>query len=331
MSNDVSVLSRRPKYPPIKDGNRVCYLLLHVCVPSDISPAPSVQHLDGIKSAQKAGKLLGIKIWPLRIRWKDKTGDFRYFFRFPRYRRDDKEAQRIGECFLYALALAFGPFIPSNETVAVFRVPEEVVRNTDVVPGGKLIQIEEARSYHDRTIDFPYRVLGITSCTTGDRFDSAWKITPVLLKNEELYRAVRFVVASQDDFFVSPGEIREVIGNPELTPLASAVQTKYENALHNAFKAIEAVLGDPPKDDAKFFNKIKSIGLDPDEEVGYIKKDPIHNVIRKMNKARDKKTAHGSTSPRNITNGELLEYQACAHLIVWFAIEKKLGERISDY
>ena len=54
----------------------------------------------------------------------------------------------------------------------------------------------------------------------------------------------------------------------------------------------------------------------------------LHTVIREMNEARDKKAAHGSTPHRTITGGELMEYQVCAHLVVWAAIENKLDERI---
>jgi len=99
-----------------------------------------------------------------------------------------------------------------------------------------------------------------------------------------------------------------------------------ENALQNAFKAVEAILGDPPNDDRKFFSKIKAIGLDPNEEVGRVAKTPLHKIIRDMNFARDKKSAHGSTQYRTITVSDLMEYQACARYIILAAIEKQLEE-----
>ena len=181
MSGGITVLNGRLKCPPIQDGNRVAYLLLHVCIPSNISLAPSIRHLNGIKSAQRAGNFLGIKIWPLRVTWENKRGCFRYFLRFPGYRRDDQQAQRIGECFLNALALASGPFIAADETVSVFRVPAEVVRNTRIVPVDKLLQIEEARPDHSRVLESPYTLIRVHS-TTGDRFDTAWEMTPCASK-----------------------------------------------------------------------------------------------------------------------------------------------------
>lgn len=330
MGADIKILTRQPKYPPIKDDNRVCYLLLYVCVPSRIFPPPSKRHLEGIKYIKKAGKALGVKIWPLRVTRENGRGEFRYFFRFPRYLKDDQEAQRIGECFLYALALVHGPLMVPHEAASVFRVPVEVVHNASTLTVERLVEIEEARPYNSRTLGFPHTSLYVFFSTTGKRFDAAWKITPVLRVNERLYRSVCFLKASQDDFFVWPGDIKEVISNPGLTVTTGFEQTNLENALQNAFKAIEAILGDPPKDDNRFFAKIRSIGLEPGMKIGYREKSSLHEVIRRMNEARDKKAAHGSTSYRIITINEMLEYQACARLIVWAAIESELGEQRFD-
>jgi hypothetical protein len=331
MSEIIRVQTRKPKHPPIKDGNQVAYLLLHVHLPSYISPVPSVHHLDGVKSAQRVGKVLGFKIWPIRLTWSHDScvGLHRYLFRFPRYQRDDQRAQQIAECFLHGLALTFGPFMGPNEVASVFRVPADLVRKSHTVSGDMLVQVEEARSYGARTLEFPH-TLGSSISISEDYFDEAWKITPVLFQNEVLYRAVRFLKASQDDFFVWPGQINEVIANSDMVAPTSFEQLGFENALQNAFKSIEAVLGDPPTDDSKFFAKMESIGLEPDEEVGYANRIPLHKVIRAMNKARDKKAAHGSTRHRTITCGELMEYQACARMVVWVAIENRLGEHIYD-
>ena len=65
--------------------------------------------------------------------------------------------------------------------------------------------------------------------------------------------------------------------------------------------------------------------MDPHEEVGYVEKNPIQRVIRQMNEARDKKAAHGSTPNRRIPNADLLNFQACAEVIVLAALEKARG------
>jgi hypothetical protein len=85
------------------------------------------------------------------------------------------------------------------------------------------------------------------------------------------------------------------------------------------------VIGDPPKDDRRFFAKLAELGLDPKEQVGYLEKMPFEGMIRRMNEARDKRSAHGSTRNRTISVSELLEFQNCARTIVVTALEKARG------
>lgn len=328
MNIDYDDIGRKRKYPLINDEKKVCYMLLHVSIPAERNPPESIEQLEGLTSAKRAGKQIGIKVFPMRVNWKDSRGYFRYFFSFPRYQRDDKKAQDIGECFLFSLVFVHGPEIFLDETRSVFRVPFEVLRNKIEIPLDQLEEIEESRSFFDRTLESPFHTLGAISGTTGKRYDAAWKITPMLLKNESIYHAVRFIEASKKEFCIYPGEVRDVLNEPDQTAITGSDQTRFENSLQNAFKAIEAVIGDPPKKDARFFLKLKSIGLDPNIEVGYREKRPIFKFIREMNNIRDKKAAHGSTKNREITVCELMEYQECAHSVVWVAIENLLGEHI---
>lgn len=135
-----------------------------------------------------------------------------------------------------------------------------------------------------------------------------------------LFAATRFLNRSHDSFIVYPGQIREVASDVDAVPRTASGQTDFEDALHNAFKAVEAVIGDPPSDDRKFFDKLKDIGVDPQEKVGFTEKVPISTVIRRMNEAWDKRSAHGSTRQRTIRAAELLEFQACAKAIILTAL-----------
>src|SRR5262249_22105517 len=82
---------------------------------------------------------------------------------------------------------------------------------------------------------------------------------------------------------------------------------------------------DPSKDDRSFFATLQRIGINPTEEAGYLHKIPIFEMIRRMNEARDKRSAHGSTRNRKISAAELLDFQACAEVIVAAAIEQARG------
>jgi hypothetical protein len=317
--------SREAKYPPIEDGDQVAYLLLSARVPSNSLHPRSLAALQAIESAQEAGESLGVKVWSMRLAWRQGGGgEYRYFFRFPGFARDDKRAKEFGECFFFALSLTFGPCLERIEAV-VFRVPADLVRGHRCVAIDSLAQVEEARPYADRTLETPMVVLGSSFHTSAAYFDTAWKITPVLVKDERLRRAARYLKASKDAFHAWPGQVWDIMKSPTAKVQTELEQTALENALQNAFKAVEAVLGDPSKDDAKLRARMEAVGLDPDEEVGYIDKASLQTTIRRMSWTRDKKSAHGSTPPRPITAGELVEFQACAQLVVLVAIEHVLG------
>jgi len=116
--------------------------------------------------------------------------------------------------------------------------------------------------------------------------------------------------------------------DPDLVVESGWEQSRFENALISSFKVIEAIIGDPPGDDRKFHRKLRSIGVDPHELVGYRDKKPIHEVIREMNIARDKKSADGSTPDRSIAVANMLGYQACSRYVLIYALENYLGEEL---
>jgi len=151
-----------------------------------------------------------------------------------------------------------------------------------------------------------------------------WRTAAVTYQNAALFDAARFLQRSYENFYVAPGGISEV--KYDETPSSTgAAQNNREDALHSAFKAIEAVIGDPPKNDRRFFSTLAKLGIDPAEEAGYLNKTPIHKMIRRMNEARDKCSAHGSTRNRRISAAELLDFQTCANVIVTAAFEKQRG------
>ena len=134
----------------------------------------------------------------------------------------------------------------------------------------------------------------ITSSATHEH---AWRIAATSFGSPALFDALRFMRRSYDNFYVWPGQIRDVAWDVDGGPNTGSGQSRFEEALHSAFKAIEAIIGDPPRDDRRLFEKLRAIGIDPDEEVGYAEKEKISAVIRSMNTARDKKARTGAPQP----------------------------------
>lgn len=247
-----------------------------------------------------------------------------YLFRFNRYKRGDVAATRLAEAYLYGISSVHGPMVEDIPGL-VLRVPDSMVRDVTAVDIDALVDLEKSRPTEDRVLDFPRSTLGAVCSTTADVHEAAWRIAAVTFNNERLFEATRFLKRSYDNFYVYPGQIREVAWDREAWPPTSSHQTHFEDALHNAFKAIEAVIGDPPRNERKFFERIRDIGIDPFEPVGYAERAPISTLIRTMNEARDKRSAHGSTRQRTIRPAELLKFQACADLVVLAAIESERG------
>ena len=324
MSSHSNLLPSKTKQ--IINNNRVCYLLLQVGVPSNSYPAKLANGFQSIKVAKNVGKKIGIIVFPFQFRSisKDK-GEYRFVFRFPWYKRNDEHANKISEAFLLGLSISFGPWIDPNQSIAAYCFPSELI-NDEMLSVDDLINFENSLPYPDRSTEFPHTLFA-HSFTTFDRYiNNAWELTPLILNNNSLRRAAQFLVKSQEDFFVWPGQIQDVIDHAGYIPDSLFDQVRFESALHNAFKSVEAIIGDPPRDDNKFYSLLSSFDLDPLELVGYQSKRPLHEVIRNMNIARDKKSAHGSTPSKNITAGELLEYQSCAKYIVRMAFNQFLGK-----
>ena len=305
--------------------SQVWYLLLHYGVPITSHGVDLVKvHFQKV---QQAYKPTGIKVVPVDITFGNlKHKMTRYLFRFPRYRKDDKRALHFVESFTFAFAIVAFPLVEQNQDGYTLRIPRTMIKSDASVCFDDLLALEENRPPDMLTLAFPHGSIGTAAFTTSDRFEAAWRLVPLLMSNPRLSDAVRFWKASNDDFYIFPGEIRDVLAASNSTPTTQADQTRYETALQNSFKAIEAIIGDLPKNDLKFFARIKANGLGPHEKVGYETKEELHAVIRNMNKARDKKAAHGSTRKRTITLGEMFNYHSCAEYVVFHAMETALGK-----
>jgi hypothetical protein len=308
----------------LEGENQVWYLLLHYGTPILSSGKDVKRHF---RRVQKACRPVGITIVPFDVTHNNRQSQIpRYLFRFPRYQRDDAKALLFAESFIFSFAVVAAPMVDSNQDGFVLPIPRSMVGSKTSLPFQDLLRLEESRPPDTLSLDHPLAAISMVASATPERFEAAWRLVPLLMSRPDLSDAARFWKASQDEFFIFPGEIQDVLGAFDSVPSTQVDQTRFESALHNAFKAIEALIGDPPQDDQKFFARIRSIGLDPHEQVGYETKEELHTAIRNMNKARDKKSAHGSTRDRTITLGEMFNHHSCAKYVVFHAVQAALGE-----
>lgn len=318
-----------------RSTNKVCYLVLDIGIPQH--PA-KVFFEDGIEEtftikdnllqARKACKKMGIKVRAIEIRDDEKDGlvSKRYVFHNPYYRRDDEKIVKASESFLFSLSL-YIPVSTNKNLLENYCFPSFLVHENEYIIDKELIDFEKNRPYDQRILDFPSLDL-FSDTISGGHYDyiKAWKFAIVAFYNPKLFNAIRFFRNSQKNFYVFPGQLDEIINNPNEKANNSLEQNIFEDTLLNSFKAVEAIIGHLPKKDKKLFSKLYEISLDPYEMVGYGTPRPIYIFIREMEKFRDTKSAHGSNLWRDITVLELLNFQEFARTIVYYGFIKKLGD-----
>ncbi|MCK4824971.1 hypothetical protein KA005_54980 [bacterium] len=310
----------------ITTERRVWYLMLYHWVPTRRYDEDDNFHFQIIHNECKKVR---ITIRRLYVHWREREDtNGRYLFRFRYYKKDDALAIRLAESFLYGLSLMGGVSTMLYDDSLVLRVPDSIVVDREYVYLDDLVTLEKGRAPEDRMLVYPEMTLSTIGGTTSDRFEAAWRIACTTFDNQALFDASCYLKRSHDFFYIFPGGLDEALSDSKGVALTSSDQSRFEDGLQNSFKAIEAVIGDPPKSDNKLFFKLKGIGLDPNEMVGYRDKKALYKVIRDMNVARDRKSAHGGTPNRTIYIQELLDFQTCSEMIVIAAIEHVRGSAV---
>lgn len=296
-------------HPPVPESDSVWYLLLQLGVPSP-DHHPKHDHAVEFSAACRKISLVG-KIMPIEASERYQPSQ-RYFFRFQRYKRDDRRAAFIAETILNATYVTCGPVGDANDDAAVLRIPRALIDRRLPIQLDDLITLERARDWPDRVLWFPHETIGSHTGFLQSKQEVAWRRVPIVLSNPSIAQALRYMRTSLQNFYVYPSQVDEIIDDPAATANTPSEETHLETALHNAFKVIEALVGDPPKDDRKLALKLKALNIDSEEPFGYGTPRPILQVIREFSRARDVKSAHGSTPKNAITVAEVLEFQACA-------------------
>jgi len=314
------MLSPQP-LPP--DEQRVGYLVLDLGVPGHQHP-PTREHL---VEANRAARTLGIKVRRVSMD-PDHASIDRYVFHFPRYRRNDGQAGRIGESLAYAVDLTCGPFRDPQHSATVFPIPSVLLSSKGALTTRRLIELEESREPHLRTLDFPALALSATVGFVAQHVATAWRATPAIYSSDRLHNAARFYRDSQEHFFVYPGQYEEVVYGDAQEPQSGREKSTLEAALLGAFKTVEAMLGALPSDDNRLRRKLHSLGLDPDEPFGFPEQMPLVRFLRIMEDSRDKRSAHGSTPFVPITVKEMFLFQNCARWLLVRSIEATIGRSL---
>jgi hypothetical protein len=251
----------------------------------------------------------------------------RYAFWLSNGQRNDEKAQRVADTLIATITLLYQTDlsrVPSSDNgpVACW-IPEHLLKWDRYVQHEDLIELDS--SFQNR--------IGYSVMISQSIVDRAWSLLPIAMR-DPFFDAIHFYQESIKDFCFLGDAMNAVLHGEMTQPVSRSEFARAENAILNSFKAVEAIIGDPPKDDKKFYRRLTDAGIDPNEMVGFRARglsdgieqlEPIGKKIRKMNDARDRRAAHGRTgSDRRFTYSEIMEYQALAEYVVNIAIEHQL-------
>ena len=220
----------------------------------------------------------------------------------------------IGSLFTYVHHTTYADLSP-------YQIPKELVRGTAV----NVAELEELEA---RTGLFPYPTTlldRLVSCVIIAETHTAtiFFLLPLVLQNEVLFNACAFFLSCCSEFSFTDGVVREVLDEPRRGPENEIERLALEHVVLQSFRTVEAIVGEPGKNEKRFHERLKAWNLQPNERVGFPgrHKRRLEDRIRWLQDARDSAAAHGKRRRSNpFTLLEAMEAQHLAHSVLERAI-----------
>lgn len=134
---------------------------------------------------------------------------------------------------------------------------------------------------------------------------------------EKQLRSLGFLASSRAVVYLDPLHVADLLAVAQVTPPTREELPRLEAAFQDAYKAIEAIVGDPSSDPRRFTLQLSAAGLSPTSQVGVFTKRELSEAIRALNDTRDRLVAHGSSPRRNaIDLRDVIDAQGCAEFIL---------------
>lgn len=143
---------------------------------------------------------------------------------------------------------------------------------------------------------------------------------------EPILSSLHYYEQSLRDYSFLGDSVSEILEDRSRSPEGPADRIRAEQSVLNAFKSVEMLIGEPPRDDRKLRAKLVSVGVDPDLRVGYGEDDGASRVtlmtkIRELHTARDKRAAHAKTGADPLTYFDVMDLQECARTVLLESLE----------
>lgn len=146
---------------------------------------------------------------------------------------------------------------------------------------------------------------------------------PAVLQAPELFDACHFFKEAFRDFTFLGDTVREVLSDPDRTAGTESDRVRLESLVHHAYRAVEALLGEPGKDRNRYRERMRRWGLDYGELVGFtgMPQAPLGERLYWLRDLRDVTAAHSRRKRRApLTLMEAMEAQELAYEVITTAV-----------
>lgn len=211
------------------------------------------------------------------------------------------------------------------------------------IPPSRIIALDDAVKLYKSTLPhtsdaYDYDSIFL-SCWSGHAdFDSAlWRLVAHVIGDEVVIYASLFLRAAFEKFLFSGDGIEAVILRHEEAPRQITEAIDIENAIHSAYKVVEALYGGTLASDWSLVDaRLAEKGIDSSQLVGYtthgiFQQEPVLDKIKRLKRARDDRSAHGRIHQnRRNTYYELMDYQELVRHLLDTYIQIKFPHTIND-
>lgn len=317
-------------------NNKVFYLITQFGL-----PAPTFQHSYFDQATKCSLPLYGAKIFPVfiyegkRIGREDKKyKKGRYGICFDGCRRKDADAQRIADCI--KSIHTFLHFLTSNESPRAIALPISLLK------GSYLSKISIIKNKYLNEWELQ-EMFGQWTVVSDQTMSEVLELLPYILNRDEYYKAIHYYQDSLTDVHFSDVDLRDHFYGISKwayeSPTSRYDQVRIENSILNSAKTIEALIGEPPKDNIKLGDLLKKYHVIPEKKIWLeykinqnipkkmvsILKETNQEKIRELWLYRNKIAAHAKTNSaiKDVPIFRAYDFQKYAAYFLWKALELK--------
>ena len=168
----------------------------------------------------------------------------------------------------------------------------------------------------------------MTGVGLGINWATIMPLLPAMLLDDDLWRGAQYYLGSVSLFAFMGDDMLDTLNERHAVPETPYRMVDAESAVWHAFKAVEAVIGDPSSDERKLRRHLDDLGLTDFPGV-WQHEEPVDLVARVSDfvGTRDRRTAHGRHHRHRepLTFYEIMDYQYFASALLRHYVRQVLG------